>query len=276
MNFLLLDIGGTKTRLGVSNGHEVEKIVTIQTAKNFERAMRDIAAATKKLTKQKIAGVVAGLPGGMNTGGQTLMAAPNLKAWIGKPIGASFAKMFRTKKIILENDANLAALAEALYGAGRGYQIVAYLGIGTGVGGALIVEGRIDRGRKNYSPGHQVIDIGSKAKCNCGLRGDLESLISGSGLVRQYKKPVKNLSATVWKKSAVYLGAGLNNVTTMWAPDMIVLGGSVMESLKPHLSIIKEGLRFRHAHPTITLARLGDTNGIYGALALVRQKFLNI
>lgn len=274
MNILLLDIGGTKTRLAVTDGHTIGRTLTRVTAKDFKRSMKNISAAAKRINAKKLTGVVAGLPGGLNPWGQALTAAPNLKRWIGQPIRAEFERMFRTKQIVLENDANLAALGEALFGAGRGYQIVAYLGIGTGVGGARIIEGRIDRGRKNYSPGHQVVDITSKAKCNCGLRGDLESLISGTGLARQYGKSSRALPASVWKKSARYLGAGLNNVTTMWAPDMIVLGGSVMDGLKPYLSIIVEGLRFRHTHPTVALARLGDTNGLYGALALARQKFI--
>lgn len=269
MSKLVFDIGGTKTRFAVVQGGKLGRVVTFTTPKKW----RDVepkfrCEAAKLLTGKKVNMAIGGVPGTLDSRQEILIRASNLRGWDKAPIAKTLRRAFAVSRIRLENDANLAGLGEAIYGAGKGYHIVGYLGIGTGVGGTRIVDQKLDVATAGFRPGHQIIDRSSKARCGCGQRGDLESLISGSGLARQYRRSAETLPESVFQASAKTLGIGLNNLTVLWMPDVIVLGGSVLPRLWPYRAEMKKGLQYRVRPPMILKAKLGDQAGLYGALAL--------
>ncbi|MBI5466737.1 MAG: ROK family protein, partial [Candidatus Kerfeldbacteria bacterium] len=214
MNTLLFDIGATKTRFALAHHGRLGRVTTLPTPSRW----RDVEPAYRRaminvLAGRSVAAAVGGIPGTLNqkTGG--VIRASNLRGWDQQPITAVLRRVFSVRRVRIENDANLAGLGEAVYGAGRGFRIVAYLGIGTGVGGTRIIDRHLDPAPTGFRPGHQVIDRSSHARCGCGQRGDLESLISGRGLARLYHRPAEELPRRVFISAARTLGIGLNNIT---------------------------------------------------------------
>lgn len=271
MSILLVDIGGTKIRLALT-GRTIVRPEIVATPKRWSKIEAILSPAIKRVTHgQKITRIIGGVPGTLDDRQRVIRHASNLSGWNGHSLFTLFSRLAGTKNIIFHNDANLAGLGEAVYGAGRGYAIVAYLGIGTGVGGTRIVNKKLDLAPAGFRPGHHILDADAKAVCACGQHGDLESLVSGSGLRRQYGQPAENLSASAYRRAARYLGLGLNNISVLWSPDVIILGGSVMTSLWPFRKTIQEQLRYRLDPPRIIRGRLGDMAGLYGALALAQE-----
>jgi len=209
---------------------------------------------------------------------------PNLPGWRKKPLKKDLEKLLRAR-VFFENDADIAGIGEAVYGAGKGYEIVAYLTISTGVGGGRIVKGKIDKNSMGFEVGHQIIDADNTMypkdkKFEQQFRekgwnlGSLTSYISGSAIrIRYGKDPKEIVERSVWEELANILAIGLNNVVVFWSPDVIVLGGSVMNKIpinfvKKHL---KKTLKIFVKYPEIKKAELGDSSGLYGALAYLKQ-----
>ncbi|MBI3671423.1 ROK family protein, partial [Candidatus Azambacteria bacterium] len=152
-----------------------------------------------------------------------------------------------------------------------------YITVSTGVGGARIVNGKIDANRFGFEPGHQIIDF-EEAHCSfCSTKGELEDYVSGKSLMEKFKKrPEEIKDEKVWRELATTLAYGINNVIVFWSPDVVVLGGSMMnnpgisaEDIKLHL---KDTLTIFPEYSDIKLASLGDIGGLYGALELANQK----
>ena len=167
-------------------------------------------------TGKKYTTVCGGVPGKLNKNRTALIAAPNLKTWVGKPIKQTLESIFHAPAF-LKNDAALAGLGEAARGAGRGQRTVAYITVGTGVGGARIVHGRIDQNTKRrFSPEHQRIEIGNNV-CSCGRKGHLEAYVSGGAFRRRYHKHPKFIAdERIWKESARMLAIGVYNIIRRW------------------------------------------------------------
>ncbi|TAN58722.1 ROK family protein [Patescibacteria group bacterium] len=192
----------------------------------------------------------------------------NLRGWSKKPLAKELKKIFGAP-VLLENDAGLAGLGEAVYGAGKGKKIVAYLTISTGVGGARIVDEKIDKNAFGFEPGHQIVFLNKKFTT-------LENIASGTAIEKKYgKKPFEIFDAKIWDNVAKDLAYGLHNVAVLWSPDIIILGGSMMkkigipvERVKFHLSKI---LKIFPKSPLIKKSKLGDLAGLYGALARLKS-----
>lgn len=274
--FLLFDIGGTKTRLALSRDKQtLEKPAIIPTSQDFSQAMADIAASFRELAgSDKIVAAAGGMPGPMDPEHTMTMNAPNLSNWDHKPLKAELEKIFEAP-VIIENDTTMAGLGEIFYGAARNYQenIVAYLTISSGVGGRRFVSGQPEPSAFGFEPGHMIIDLDGLA-CNCTLAGHVEGLVSGNGIARHHEQAAENITdPQVWQAVTHSLAAGLNNVTVMWSPHCIVLGGSVMQSISIaglKAEVEKIGNVFKQ-YPTLVAAELGDTSGLYGALAYLTQ-----
>ena len=178
-------------------------------------------------------------------------------------------------------------VGEVSAGAARGYDIAAYIGVGTGVGGTRYVDGRIDRSALGFEIGHQIIDAdGSLShtadgdiQCRgCGQVGHLEGYVSGKSLERQYNKKVYEIDdPAVWERTAKLFAYGLYNTMVHWSPDVMVLGGSMivgdpvipMDRIEYHLRDIT---KIFPELPDIKKAELGDVGGLHGALAFLKQK----
>lgn len=272
--WLLLDIGGTKTRLAVTQKGEIpdEKLVQIiNTPKLLADAKVVLAEQFKSLTKgEKVRGVVVGIAGTLNRAKNALTASTHLPDWVNHNLVEFFEELNGAKKVMIENDSALVGLGEAHYGAGMGKRIIVYLTVSTGVGGVRITDGKIDENALGFEPGKQIIDMEHNLS--------LEDYVSGRAVAERFKKHPKEIfDPAIWHKIARFLAYGIHNIILEWSPDIVVLGGSMMkapgikiEDVNSHLHSIS-GVVFQNL-PPILLAKLGDLGGIYGGVALLKQK----
>src|SRR4051812_20130623 len=148
--------------------------------------------------------MAGGVPGPLNSEKSMLVNAPHLRGWINKPLGQKF-KLIADCPVYFENDTALAALGESAKGAGHGYRIVAYIAIGTGVGGCRVINGQIDANSIGFEPGHMIVSPGKT----------LEDVISGTSINQRYegKKSGEVTDPNFWHEFEEYLVIGLNNMT---------------------------------------------------------------
>ncbi len=278
MTYILFDIGGTNTRVAISKDLTgYDEAVTFKTPNNFKKGVAAIVEAVHKLTDDTIEGVAGGIRGMLNADRTELAYDTVLTGWIDEPLANELKKALKAD-VLLENDAALAGLGEAHFGAGKGHEIVAYHTVSTGVGGAKIENGVIDSYHVGFEPGHQVLDI-DRTILGDEEQPTLENLISGGAIEsRMGSKPYEiPQEDAIWDQLAYYLAHGLRNTVLYWSPDVIVLGGSMILG-KPR--ILLDDIQ-KHANevfgedvscPLIVDAELGDMGGVYGAAALLRSK----
>jgi predicted NBD/HSP70 family sugar kinase len=263
--FLLFDIGGTNTRISVSkDGKRLRKPVVIKTPKDFGKAIKVFAERVGELdVKVKLA--VGGVAGPLNTDREKILNAPNLPGWNKKPLKKRLEEAL-TIPVFLENDTALVGLGEAAKGAGKGYDIVAYLTVSTGVNGVRIVDGRIDKNALGFEIGKQIIDFESEET--------LEGITSGGAIEAKFgKKPEEIKMETFWDKEAEMLAIGVYNTVLYWSPEVVVMGGGVMNnfSIKKVNKYLKKLPPVFEKIPKVVEARLADTGGLEGALQYAKS-----
>ncbi len=252
--YLVFDIGGTKTRLALSeDGQTLTSTKIVPTEKDFESEIALISRITREVTSgEKLEAAAGGVAGVLSKEKDLLLTSPHLESWAHKPLRIELEEIFDAP-VYLENDASLGGLGEAVYGAGKGHNIVAFVTVGTGVGGARIVQGKIDASSQGFEPGHQIINMGGNT---------LEKYIAGSYL----KEPIN------WDEVARYLAIGLNNTIVHWSPDIVVLGGSVIEKIPfDKLSVYLNEFLKIFTPPKIIKGLLGNEAGLHGGLSLLNQ-----
>jgi glucokinase len=274
--FLLLDIGGTNTRLATATNSE--KFITLEkfsTPATFSAALSALTTSLDQLKLTTIDGTYIGLPGVIDTSTGKLIHSPNLPGWKGQVIRQPLEKI--TGSIVsIVNDSALAGLGEACHGAGQGFDIVAYLTISTGVGGARIVNGKIDSFTHGFEPGSQIIDASGHLCPDCHHPSSLENLVGGASVAKRFGCHPKEIKdPAVWTSLAKWLAFGLSNITALWSPSVIVLGGPMMKDI-PLDQVINHttGLTtFAPQPPAIKPASLGDDRAFYGALTLLKNTY---
>jgi predicted NBD/HSP70 family sugar kinase len=281
---ILFDIGGTKMRLSYSkDGETLGDVRIMPRPESFDEATELFIATAKEFagddTIEAIAGGIAGI---VDSEKGVIVDAPNISAdWIGKPLGNTLSQALGAP-VYMANDAAIVGLGEAVVGAGRGNDIVAYITVSTGVGGARIVSGDIDEHAFGFEPGHQIIDADATLFPDMKKPYDLEDMVSGSGVEKRFEKkpyeiPQEDL---LWSELAKYLAIGLHNINVQWSPDIFVLGGMMMIGNPniPLASVEKEFKKLQDVMPTlppIVLAKLDDIGGLHGALAYGKKKMMN-
>lgn len=278
MSYVLFDIGGTKTRVAVSEDLQTfSEPIKFYTPNDFADGIKEIVAAVKKLTNAPIRGVAGGIRGQLDDQKRTMVYDQALSGWIDQPLTETLAKKLNTI-VYLENDAALAGMGEAAFGAGKDLDIVVYHTVSTGVGGAKIEHGKIDEFRNGFEPGHQILDI-DHTILGEDIEPTLENLVSGTALeARMGVKPYEIPQAdAVWNQLAYYLAHGLRNSILYWSPDVIVLGGSMIIGdprilLDDIITHTNEVVGTVAEVPLIRDAALGDAAGLYGAMALLAQR----
>jgi predicted NBD/HSP70 family sugar kinase len=279
MTYVLFDIGGTKTRVALSEDLKtLGKSTSYKTPHDFKEGIAKLAETAASLAGgEPLRAACGGIRGILNDDRTGIIYDSVLGDWIDQPIASALKKKLKAE-VTLENDAALAGLGEAHFGAGEGFEIIAYHTISTGVGGVKIEAGRIDDRRNGFEPGHQVLDI-DQTILGEGIEPTLENLVSGTAVeermgVKPYEIPQ---SDAVWDQLALYLAHGLRNTILYWSPDAIVLGGSMIvgDPRIPLDAIIRhtnEVLGEAIECPLIVDARLGDNGGLYGAMALLSEQ----
>lgn len=265
--YLLFDVGGTKTRFGFSkDGNEITDFKIIPTPAEFDTFVSQLKEISADLGQgEEIKAVAGGLTGVLNSGKSALVRSPNLVSWIDKPVSETLQQTFNAP-VFLENDTTLNGLGEAIFGAGKGKNIVAYITVSTGIGGTRIVNGNVDVKAIGFEPGHQVISPD-------GL--ELENWISGKALEKEHGLAAENIEdPAVWDESAKRLSLGLANTIVHWSPEILILGGGLMnkispEAVKKYLPIY---LKIFPSLPEIVKAELGELSGLHGALRYIKYQ----
>lgn len=278
--YILFDIGGTKTRVSATKTLEdIGEAVKFDTPISFLEGIEAIKKVALELSGgEKITAAAGGIRGSLSSDRTTIVHEIVLTDWVTKPITQELSIAFSGASVYLENDAALVGLGEAHFGAGKGYNIVAYHTVSTGVGGARIVNGEIDAQNGSFEPGHQIIDADATL-LDPSAADTLEELISGAALEKRFgKKPYEiPQSDPVWGELARFLAYGLKNTITYWSPDIIVLGGSMIVG-DPRIMLAdiifetKRVLGNELTCPTIVDATLKDQGGLYGALAVLKKR----
>lgn len=280
MSYVLFDIGGTNTRVSISEDlHEFSDPVKFKTPKDPIEGMDAMVEAVRSLTDKELRGAAGGMRGILDSEKTMMLRDPGeaLPSWEEAPLVKTLKKKLKTD-ILIENDTALVGLGEAKHGAGKGYDIVAYHTVSTGVGGVRIDHGAIDAFAAGFEPGHQILDI-DRTILGDEEEATLENLVSGSALERRAGVKPYEISQddAVWDQLAEYLAYGLRNTIVYWSPEIIVLGGSMIVG-DPRIFLADI---IRHTHevvddtapvPEIVDATLGDFGGLYGAMALLEQK----
>jgi glucokinase len=296
-----IDIGGTKisVTLGTSRGKILarKKVLTRLHSKSkacIEEIITAVHAIFRefRISSKDILGIGICAPGAVNSKTGVLPRSPNLAGWAGIPIVRIFRNKFKLPAY-LTNDANAAALGEMAFGAGKKMKDLIYITVSTGVGGGLIINGKLHEGAGFVAGeiGHISV-VPEGRKCKCGGRGCLEAYASGTAIAHFYNQEKKKkvsgakevgLAASLgdkaaagsYRKAAYYLGIGLANLMNVLNPEAIVIGGGVLKSSPP--AYWKEVLRSAkgHAWPEafrttkILRSPLLGHSGDLGALALV-------
>jgi glucokinase len=261
--FLLVNIGATKTKIGLSkNFKRIDKIEIFDTYQDYFDFLKFFK---DKFSSLKIKSASFGLPGVLNQNKDKLIYAPNLKDFENKNIKRDLEKILKCR-ILLENDAALEGLGEAYFGKGKRFNIFGYITLGTGVGGVRIVNREIDKKFFGFEPGHTLFLIEEKFF-------EFENIFSGKAIEKIFnKKPEEIKDKNIWSFYSEVLSAFLINVSLFWSPEAIILNGSLIQSLnkKILLSSFKKLFPF-NLKPKITFSNLKEKAGIYGALIYIKK-----
>jgi glucokinase len=273
-----VDIGGTNIRAAlVSNRGEILKKLSERTPCEPLEVLERIMAMVGQLNAPGIGGVGVGIPGRVDAASGTILSGGILDL-AGIDLANRLERRFGTR-IVVENDCNMALIAEMSIGAARGYQSVAMLTIGTGIGGAVANEGRIYNGHKTAGQlGH--ISVGQDGPvCACGRRGCVETFSSGTALRRHMKEAGLSAasvgevfemasSGNAAAKAVLFawaspLRAAIDNIAATIDPDIIVLGGGLgFDAARAVRDLPAMAPWFQ---PKIEPAKLGDEAGVIGA-----------
>ncbi len=300
-----VDVGGTSIKMGMFShtGELLEKweIPTrVDEDEQTDRILPDIAVSIEEKRAEKngnIVGIGLGIPGPVTDDGTVLKCA-NIH-WPVFNVKEKLFDLTGVANIRVGNDANVAALGEMWKGGGRGFDSIVMVTLGTGVGGGVILGGKILTGTKGAAGeiGHMTVEYDEEEICNCGTKGCLEQYASATGIVRLAKKQmvetstlakIDNLTAKdvfdeakagdayalhIVDRFARYLGVALGNVAQIIDPEAFVIGGGVAragsiitESIEKYYN---DSVMFALRGKQFNLAELGNDAGIYGAVRMV-------
>lgn len=300
-----VDVGGTTCKIGLFevSGNLVEKWeIPTRKEDNGEFILPDIAKsikskmATRKLYYDDIEGIGIGVPGPVKEDG-TVLRAVNL-GWSIFNVKETLENLI-SLSVKVGNDANVAALGEMWQGGAKGYKNIVFITLGTGVGGGIIVDGKILPGANGCGGevGHITVNQKETISCGCGRRGCLEQYASATGLVRMANNALKssNKASTLRNVSEVtarevfdhakagdelaielandyarILGQTLSNIACVIDPEVIVLGGGVSKAGEYLTDLVQkyfsDSALIAFTNTKIVLAQLGNDAGMFGAV----------
>jgi glucokinase len=315
-----VDVGGTKVAAGlvdaagsilrqtrvpmVANGTADDGLAAVLQA-------IDLLAGSSALNE--VAGIGICSPGPLDPATGVIINPPNLPCWRNFPLASRLSSRYGAP-VKVDNDANAAALAEALWGAGRGYRNIFYATLGTGIGTGIVLDGRVYRGRTGAAAegGHVSIDYRGP-RCGCGKPGCIEAFAAGPAIARRARTKLAEsgsnsivleladgnmekvtsetvaqayaagdvLATEVIRETVDLLGLWLSNMVEVLEPDVVILGGGVSTILKPLLGEIHDRLcgysvNSRAREIPIVLAHYGIDAGIAGGAALSHEAALAV
>jgi predicted NBD/HSP70 family sugar kinase len=265
---IVFDMGATRTRLAVvSEQHTLARPHWFETNHSSLGWRRLLTGIRELAGGDQIRCVIGGVPGQTDPKNHKLTHLPNLPHWEGQKLLDRLQEELGCE-VKLYNDTALVGLGEAIYGAGRGYAIVMYETVSTGVNAVRIVDGRIDRAAVGFEVGAQLLPGPG------GRVTSLEAATGGAALERRKGRAPKELaSQALWRSEARLLAHGLYNSLVHWSPEVVVFGGSMMNDIAVTdiAAELKKMPPVYGAWPKLVKAKLADAGGLYGALALARR-----
>jgi glucokinase len=314
---LVIDLGGTKMLAAIiSNEGQVlaqERILTLADEGPESVINRMLSVIDRLLTLTDIAphqldSISIAAAGVINLDQGIITVSPNLPGWHNVPLRDIMNEKYKINTFLV-NDANAAALGEHRFGAGKGVNNLIYLTVSTGIGGGIIINGKLYSGSCGIAGeiGHMSIDINGP-RCNCGNIGCLEVLASGTAVAKEAIRRVSHgeessltrivegklenitakevalaaqegdsLASEVISRAATFLGIGMVNLVNIFNPEMIIVGGGMAKMgdllLNPARRIVKERA-FPLAAQAVRIvpAQLGDNAGVLGAATFAFQQ----
>ena len=303
---IAVDIGGTHIRVAAYELGSIKPVAHHRTRSMgnkpgvYDRLVKAIEAVWQK----EVSAIGIASPGPLDPYTGTLLATPNILEWQNFPLSDNLSKRFGVP-VFLDNDANMAGLAEWQFGAGQGHHDLVYLTISTGIGGGVISNDRLLQGYHGMGAelGHMTVDP-SGPLCGCGHPGHIESFSSGPSIARYVNEQLEagqkstlqaspnlstvqiaeaalqgdTLAITAFERAGNYLGIAVASYLAIFDPSVLVFGGGVAQVGDLLFKPFEESLRRNVFHPhylddlVITRAALGDDAGLLGALALARMK----
>jgi glucokinase len=282
-----IDLGGSKIA-GVLTTHTgkilMETKIPTEASQGKKHVFNNIKKTIQVLThseKSKIEAIGIGAPGPIIYEKGIVVEAPNLPGWKKVPLKQIFEKEYKVP-ILVENDANCAALAEARFGAGKFAKNFIYITVSTGIGGGIIIDRKIYHGAIGCAGeiGHMKIDLNGP-KCGCGKHGCIEAISRQIRKKTGMNSMALELAAKHGNKTAInainelafYLGVGISNLVNILNPELVVIGGG-LSNMKNLLFVPlrkefkKQVLALPGRSVKIVRAKLGTQAGVLGAAAL--------
>ena len=309
-----VDVGGTKVAAAlvaesgeISHKTRVPMAAAGDAAAGFasvRQAIEEVFTAAPE-GRGSVTGIGICSPGPLDPRTGVVINPPNLPCWRNFPLAAETEKAFGVPARV-DNDANAAGLAEAIWGSATGYRNVFFTILGTGIGTGIVFDRKIYHGRTGGAAegGHMSIDYRGPV-CGCGKRGCIEALASGPNIARRAQEKLAGGAASrivelagsveqaraehvgqafhegdavaraVLEETAFLLTVWLGNIVDILEPDVMVFGGGVAELMSAFFETMRSGLRHwsvnqRAGEIPLVLARYGNDAGIAGAAALCR------
>lgn len=304
---IAVDLGGTHIRVAAYNAESITPVAYHRTRSHasepgvYERIVQAIESIWPQ---EKVTAIGIAAPGPLDPHKGIILATPNITEWRNFPLAPNLSEHFGVPAH-LDNDANMAGLAEWKYGAGKGHHNLVYLTISTGVGGGVICNDTLLQGFHGMGGelGHMIIDVDGPP-CGCGSNGHVESFSSGPAIARYVNEQIRDgqpsalqadgslsaaqvadaaragdsLAISAFARAGHYLGIAVANYLAIFDPSIVIFGGGVSQVGDLLFKPFEESLRTYTFHPhylddlVIAKAESGDDAGLLGALALARMR----
>ena len=306
--YVAVDIGGTNMRAALFSAEGLVPLRRGRTpTRGPQRPQARLVALLQHIWPQegRVVRIGVASPGPLDPVRGVILRTPNIPEWQNFPLADHLRAIFGVA-VTIDNDANLAALAEWRYGAGRGHDHLLYITVSTGVGAGVIVGGRLLHGARGLAGelGHVAV-VADGPRCGCGQHGHLEALASGTAIARRAQEALAAgeksslaglpapptatavaraaragdaLASRIMAEAAGHLGRALAGFLHVFNPEVVVLGGGVIQAGRIFLQPLENTLRREVMHSaylenlTLTTSALGEDAGLLGALTLARAK----
>lgn len=271
-----VDIGGGTTRIGFSSDKKTfTKIVKFATenifADEIERMVKEIRAVSADVKT-----IVIAAAGSEDRKNGIIVSWGQKKSWWGKNIFKALSESFPHAQFLIENDAKLAGLGEAVFGAGQDYSLVGYVTLSSGVGGGLIINKQMAPYNFGIEPAHQIVNTQETKAWSCGQKGCFEAYASGTAFKQIFGiSPEICEDKDIWNKYGKQVAVGIANLIALWSPEVMIIGGGIAHKFDYFVKPLKEELvRLLPMYvtlPGIIKSQL-DEPGLYGDLAYYASK----
>lgn len=316
-HILALDIGGTKLAAAIFDS-SLNLIGHSRTPTHVEEGPDSVL---KRITRilgslmsrhgtgpKNLSCIGVGCGGPLDSETGIVYSPPNLPGWNAFPLKEKLERYFGVPTF-LDNDGNAAALGEQRFGAGRGYRNIFYITVSTGIGSGMILDGEIYRG-SDYSAGEfgHIVMARNGPRCNCGGRGCLEALASGTAIAKRARSRARRvpdsslakiladrngiitakdvamaarggdpLAKQIFSDATTHIGLGITSAIHLLNPDIVIIGGGLSHAgrmlFDPVRRVVAERAQEHLAgHVPIVPAKLGRKVGVYGALAVALDR----